>query len=156
MLTTAAAGMTPPDKSFSGHIDLFRVRQGPPRVPDRFLPPASHAVPQYRPHRYHSFQIGFVIGLFACGGLICSMFLVDRSDDFQRPRYWPRKSYGSPALATPQRPAIAPAVPRSGPFKSNGDEKNAALQDRRIGDRKPSATSPLSLASAAQNSVLRR
>jgi hypothetical protein len=143
--------MTPPDKSFSGDIDLFCFRQGSPKLPDRFLPPTSYAVSQYRPHRYHSFQIALVIGLFACGGIICSMFLVDGSDDLQRPRYWPRKSYGSPALATPQRPAIAPAVPRSEPFKSNGEEKNAALQDRRIGDRKPSATSPLPLASAAQN-----
>jgi len=148
--------MTPPDKSFSDDIDLFSVRQGPPEVPDRFLPPASYAVLQYRPHRYHSFQIALVIGLGACGGLICSMFLVDGSDDFQRSRYWPRKSYSSPALATPQRPATAPAVPRSGPFKSNGDEKNAALQDRRIGDRKPPATWPFSLASAARNSALRR
>jgi hypothetical protein len=148
--------MTPPDKSFSGDIDLFRVNQASPTPRDLSLSPAAQVIPSRCPQFYHSFQIALVIGLFASGGLICSMFLVDGSDDFQRPRYWPRKSYSSPALATPQRPVIAPAVPQSGTFKSNGDEKNAALQDRRVGDRKPAATSPLSLASAAQNSVLRR
>jgi hypothetical protein len=106
------------------------------------------------PERCHCMQLALVTGLFACGGFICSMLLVDVSDDFLRPLYWPRKQYGSPALATPQRPVTAPAVPQSGTFKSNGEEKNAALQDRRVGNRKPS-TSLLSLASAAQNSVLR-
>jgi hypothetical protein len=106
------------------------------------------------PERCHSMQLALVTGLFACGGFICSMLLVDVSDDFVRALYWPRKSYGSPALATPQRPVTAPAVAQSGTFKSNGEEKNAALQDRRVGNRKPS-TSLLSLASAAQNSVLR-
>ncbi len=128
--------MTPPDKSFSGDIDLARVQQEPPKLPDHTLPPAAYVVPRYRPE-------------------ICSMFLVDGSDDFLRPLYWLRKSYSSPALATPQRPVTAPAVPQSGTFKSNGEEKNAALQDSRVGDRKPS-TPLLSLASAAQNSVLRR
>ena len=101
-------------------------------------------------------QLALVIGLFACGGLICSMLLVDGSDDFPRPHYWPRKSYSSPALVTPQRPATAPAVPPSGLLKSNGDKKSAALQERRVSDRTPSATTSLSLAFAAQNSVLRR
>ena len=92
---------------------------------------------------------------FACGGPICSMLLVDGSDNSLGPRYWPRKSYSSPALATPQRPMSAPTVPQNGQFKSNDEEKTAALQERRVGDRKTS-TSPLSLASAAQNSVPRR
>ena len=150
-LTTATAYMLPPDKRSPSDIDLFRVHQLPPPAAPFFAASYSFRPPR-RPWRYHSIQVALIIGLFACGGLICSMFLVDGGDDFQRPRYWPRKSYGSPALATPQRPAIAPAAPKSAPFKSNGDEKNAALQDRRIGDRKP----PLSLASEAQNSVLRR
>jgi hypothetical protein len=148
--------MTSPDKTLPRDIDLFRVDHASPTPRDLSLPPAAQVIPARCPQFYHSFQIALVIGLFACGGLICSMFLVDGSDDFMRPHYWPRKSYSSPALATPQRPATAPAVPRSGPFKSNGDEKNAALQERRIGDRKPLATSRLSLASVAQNSVLRR
>ena len=146
--------MTPPDKSFSADIDLVRIQQKPPALPNPTLPPAAYVVPRDRPERCHSMQLALVTGLFACGGFICSMLLVDVSDDFLRPLYWPRKSYGSPALATPQRPVTAPAVPQSGTFKSNGEEKNAALQDRRVGNRKPS-TSLLSLASAAQNSVLR-
>jgi hypothetical protein len=155
LLTQAPAVvcMIPPDKLSPRDIDLFRADQVPSK-PYLSLPPAIPFVPTRRPLRYHSIQVALIIGVFACGGLICSMFLVDGSDDF--PRYWPRKSYSSPALATPQRPASAPAVPRSGPFKSNGDEKNAALQDRRVGDREPLATSRLSLASGAQNSVLRR
>jgi hypothetical protein len=148
--------MTPPSESSSGDIDMFRVRQKPPELPDRSLPPAAYFVPRYRPERCHSMQLALVTGLFACGGLICSMLLVDVSDDFLRPLYWPRKSNGSPALATPQRPVAAPAVPQSETFKSNGDNKNAALQEQGVGDRKSSATSPLSLGSAAENSTLRR
>jgi len=147
--------MTPPDKSFSGDIDLLRVQQEPLKLPDPTLPPATYVGPRYRPERCHSTQLALVIGLFACGGLICSMFLVDGGDDFLRPPYWSRKSYSSPALAAPQRPVSAPAAPQNGTFKSNGEKKNAALQDHRVGDRKPSIV-PLSLASAAQNSVLRR
>jgi hypothetical protein len=90
--------------------------------------------------------------LFACGGLICSMLLVDGSDNFLGPHYWPRKSFSSPALATPQRPVTAPTVPQRGMFKSNGDDKNAVLQEHRVSDRKPSIP-PLSFAFAAQNSV---
>jgi hypothetical protein len=147
--------MTPPKTSSAGDIDLYRVQQETPKRLDRSLPLAAYVVPRYRPERCHSMQLALVTGLFACGGLICSMLLVDVSDDFLRPLYWPRKSYSSPPLATPQRPVTAPAVPQSGTFKSNGEEKDAALQDRRVGDRKPS-TSPLSLASAVQNSVLHR
>jgi hypothetical protein len=133
--------MTPPGKSFSGDIDLVRIQQEPPKLPNPTLPPAAYVVQQYRPERCHSMQLALVTGLFACGGLICSMFLVDGGDDLPGPPYWPRKSYSSPA------------VPQSGTFKSNGEEKNAALQDHRVGDHKLS-TSPLWLASAAQNSVL--
>jgi len=116
--------MRPPNKSFSGDIDLVRVQQEPPKLPDPTLPPAAYVVPpRYRPERCHSMQLALVIGLFACGGLICSMFLVDGGDDFLRPPYWPRKSYSSPALAAPQRPVSAPAVPQNGTFKSNGEKK---------------------------------
>jgi hypothetical protein len=100
-------------------------------------------------------QLALVIGLFACGGLICSTFFVIENDDSLGPRYWPRKSYSSPALVTPQRPVSTPTVPQNGQFKSNDEEKTAAMQEHRVGDRKTSAW-PLSLASAAQNSVLRR
>jgi hypothetical protein len=148
--------MSPPNNSSSNDIDLFRVRQAPPELPDRYLPPAANVVPRCRAKRYHSMQLALVTGLFACGGLICSMFLVDGSNDFLRPRYWLRKSYSSPALATPQRPVTAPAIRQSGPSRSNGANKNAALQEHRVGDGKPSSTSPLSVASAAQNSVRRR
>ena len=146
--------MKPPSESSSGHIDMFRVRQKSLELPGRSFP-AAYVVPHYRPRGYHFMQLALVIGLFACGGLICSMLLVDGSEDFPRPHYWPRKSYSSPALVTPQRPPTAPAVPPSGLLRSNGDKKNAALQEDRVSDRTPSATASLSLAFAAQNSVLR-
>jgi hypothetical protein len=145
--------MTSPSESSSGHIDMFRVRQKPPELPRQSFP-AADVVPGYRTRGYHFVQLALVTGLFACGGLICSMLLVDGNDNSLGPRYWPRKSYSSPALATPQRPLSAPTVPQNGQFKSDDEEKTAALQEHRVGDRKTS-TSPLSLASAAQNSVLR-
>ena len=147
--------MTPPSESSSGHIDMFRVRPKPPELPGRSFP-AADVVPRYRPRGYRFVQLALVTGLFACGGLICSMLLVDGSDNSLGPRYWPRKSCSSPALATPQRPVTVPTVPQRGMFKSNGDKKSAALQERRVSDRTPSATTSLSLAFAAQNSVLRR
>jgi hypothetical protein len=110
--------MTPPSESSSGHIDMFRVRQKPPELPDRSFP-AVYVVPRYTVPRYHSMQLALVIGLFACGGLVCSTFFVVENDDFLGPRYWPRKSYSSPALATPQRPVSAPTVPQNGQFKSD-------------------------------------
>jgi hypothetical protein len=146
--------MTPPSESSSGHIDMFRVREKTPELPDRSFPAVS-VVPRYSVPRYHSMQLALVIGLFACGGLVCSTFFVVENDDFLGPRYWPRKSYSSPALVTPQRPVSAPTVPQNGQFKSDDEEKTAALQEHRVGDRKTS-TSPLSLAFVAQNSVLRR
>jgi len=146
--------MTPPSESSSGHIDMFRVRQKPPELLDRSFP-AADVVPSYRTRGYHFVQLALVTGLFACGGLVCSTFFVVENDDFLGPRYWPRKSYSSPALATPQRPLSAPTVPQNGQFKSDDQEKTAALQEHRVGDRK-TLTSPLSLASATQNCVLRR
>jgi len=139
--------MTPPSESSSGHIDMFRVRQKPPELLDRFFP-AADVVPSYRTRGYHFVQLALVTGLFACGGLICSMLLVDSNEDFLRLHYWPRKSYSSPAPGTPQNPtSAAPAVPQSGSLGSNG-EKNAVSQECRVGDRKAS-TSAVSLASAA-------
>jgi hypothetical protein len=138
-LTMPAVCMIPPNESSSRDIDLLRVRQEPPKPPDRSLPPAAHINPRNPRQGYHFMQLALVTGLFACGGLICSMLLLDSSDDLLPRRYWPRKSYGSPALAKPQRPAIAPPVPQSKTFTSNGDDKNATLQERR-GDLKSSTT----------------
>jgi hypothetical protein len=146
--------MTPPSESSSGHINMFRVRQKPPELAERSFP-AADVVPGYHTRGYHFVQLALVTGLFACCGLICSMLLVDDSDNSLGRRYWPRKPYSSPALATPQRPVSAPTVPQNGQFKSDDEEKTAALREHRVSDRKMS-TSPLSLASAAQNSVLRR
>jgi len=143
--------MTPPSESSSGHIDMFRVPEKPPELPDRSFP-AVYVVPRYSVPRYHSMQLALVIGLFACGGLVCSTFFVVENDDFLGPRYWPRKSYSSPALAIPQRPVSAPTVPQNGQFKSDDEEKTGALQRGHVGDRKMST---FSLASTAQNSVLR-
>ena len=124
--------MTPPSESSSGYIDVFRIRQEPSELGDHSLP-AACVPPRYRPQGYHSIQLALITGLFACGGLICSMLLVDGTDDFQRLHYWPRKSYSSPALATPKKPLIEPAVPQSETFKSNGDQKNAGLHEHRVG-----------------------
>src|SRR5256886_14789244 len=99
--------MTPPNESSSGHIDMFRVRQKPPELPARFFP-AVHVVPRYSVPRYHSMQLALVIGLFACGGLICSTFFVVENDVFLGPRYLPRESYSSPALATPPKTESLP------------------------------------------------
>jgi hypothetical protein len=137
--------MTPPSESSSGDIDLFRVQEQP-QLPNDSFPTADYVVPRYPVLRYHSMQLALVIGLFACGGLICSMVFVDESDDFLGRRYWPRKSYSSPAVGTPQNPVNAPALRRNEPLRSNG-ERNAAWQEDRVGDCKPSATSSLSLAS---------
>jgi hypothetical protein len=101
--------MTPPSESSSDHIDLFRVCQKPSELPDRSLPRVGYVVPQHP--RYHSIQLALVTGLFACGGLICSMLLIDGSDDLVPPHYLLRKSYSSPALRTPQKPISAPAIP---------------------------------------------
>jgi hypothetical protein len=98
-----------PSESPSGHIDLFRVRQKPPELPDRSLPAGGYVIPQCP--RYHSIQLALITGLFACGGLICSMLLIDGSDDLVPPHYWLRKSYGSPALQTPQKPICTPVIP---------------------------------------------
>ena len=146
--------MTPPSESSSGHIDMFRVPEKPPELPNRSFP-AIYVVPRYSLLRYHSMQLALVIGLFACGGLVCSTFFVVENDDFLGPRYWPRKSHSSPALATPQRPVSAPTVPQNGQFKSDDEEKTATLQDHRVGDRKTS-TSPLSLASFKQVPIIAR
>jgi hypothetical protein len=70
--------MTPPSESSSGHIDMFRVRQKPPELPGAVV----DVVPRYSVPRYHSMQLALIIGLFACGGLVCSMFFADESDDF--------------------------------------------------------------------------
>ena len=83
--------MTSPSESSSGHIDMFRVRQKPPELPRQSFP-AGDVVPGYRTRGYHFVQLALVTGLFACGGLICSMLLVDGSDNSLGPRYWPRKS----------------------------------------------------------------
>ena len=72
--------MTSPSESSSGHIDMFRVRQKPPELPRQSFP-AADVVPGYRTRGYHFVQLALVTGLFACGGLICSMLLVDGSDN---------------------------------------------------------------------------
>ena len=101
--------MTPPSESSSDHINLFRVCQKPSELLDRSLPPAGYVVPQCP--RYHSIQLALITGLFACGGLICSMLLIDGSDDLLPPHYWLRKSYSSPEFRTPQKPISTPAIP---------------------------------------------
>src|SRR5438876_10344446 len=93
--------MTPPSESSSGHIDMFRVREKPPELPNRSFP-AVYVVPRYSVSRYHSMQLALVIGLFACGGFDCLTYFTDGNDDLLGPRYWLRNSYSSPAVARAQ------------------------------------------------------
>jgi hypothetical protein len=132
--------MAPPDKSASSDIDLLRFDQPLADSPDLLLPPpVSVDAPACR-RRYHSTQLAIIIGTFACGGLICSLLLVDGDEEFPRQHHWLRESYSSPVKASPQGSTTAPATPQSAPIRPNNEDKTA-LHPRRISARK-SASHP--------------
>jgi hypothetical protein len=100
-------------------------------------------------------QLALVIGLFACGGLLCSTFFVVENDDFLGPRYWPRKSYSSPALATPQKTSVRTdrSTKWAAQIRRRGENCGIAEQSRRRSQNVDLA----SLTSIrSSNSVLRR
>jgi hypothetical protein len=128
--------MAPPNKSASRDIDLFRFDQPRAESPDLPLPPVgSLATPASR-RRYHSTQLAIIVGIFACGGLICSLPSVDRDEEFPRPHRWLRNSYSTPVIASPQERVPAPSNPQSAPLRSNSEDKTAALQQRPVCHRK--------------------
>ena len=90
--------------------------------------------------RYHSTQLAVITAIFAIGGLICSLLLLDGDEEIPRPHHWLRQSYSSPMIVSPQGPAAAPSAPQNPPIRSTNDDKSA-LQPRRISARK-SASHP--------------
>jgi hypothetical protein len=138
--------MAPPNKSGSRDIDLFHPGQSLPESSDLLVPqPGSLDRPACR-RRYHSIQLVIITGVFACGGLICSLLLVDGNEDFPQPHHWLRQSYSPPAMASPQAPATTPSTPPNPPIRLNNEDKSA-LRQRRISARK-SACPPARLGRA--------
>jgi hypothetical protein len=126
--------MAPPNKSRSGDIDLFRLDQ--PLAESTNLPSSpfgSVDTPTFR-RRYHSTQLAIITGVFACGGFVCSLPLVD--GDKELPHHRLRQTYSSPVMTSPHRPATEPSVPQSAPLQSKSEAKTAALQHRRVCHRK--------------------
>ncbi len=128
--------MALPNKSGSGDIDLFHPRQPLAESPDLLGPRLGSLDAPACGRRYHSTQLAIITGVFACGGLICSLLLVDGNEDFPQPHHWLRKSYSPPVMASPHGPAPAPSTPQSAPLRSNSEDKTAALQQRRVCHRK--------------------
>src|SRR5438874_1185583 len=129
-----------PNKSASSNIDLFRLDQPLAESSDRLLPQlGSLDTPACR-RSYHSTQLAIITAIFAGGGLICSLLLLDGDEEIPRPHHWLRQSYSSPVIVSPQGPAAAPSTPQNPPIRSNNDDKSA-LQPRRISARK-SASHP--------------
>jgi hypothetical protein len=132
--------MASPNKSRSGDIDLFRFDQPLAESPDLLLRPfGSLDTPAFR-WRYHSTQLAIITGIFACGGLICSLALVDGDEELPQPHHWLRQSYISPVVAWPQAPEPTPSTPQSAPRRSNSENKTAALT-RRVCHRKATGRS---------------
>lgn len=127
--------MAPPNKSGSRDIDLFQPGRPLAESPDLLVPRLGSLDPPACRRRYHSIQLVIIIGVFASGGLICSLLLVDGNEDFPQPHHWLRQSYSPPAMASPQAPATAPSTPPNPPIRSN-DEDKSALRQRRISARK--------------------
>ena len=129
-----------PNKSASSNIDLFRLDQPLAESSDRLLPQlGSLDTPACR-RRYHSTQLAIITAIFAGGGLICSLLLLDGDEEIPRPHHWLRQSYSSPVIVSPQGPAVAPSAPQNPPIRSNNDDRSA-LHPRQIGARK-SASHP--------------
>jgi hypothetical protein len=128
--------MAPPNKSRSGDMDLFRLDQ--PLAESTDLPSSpfgSLNMPTFR-RRYHSNQLAIITGIFACGGFVCSLPLVDGDEEL--PHHRLRQTYSSPVVTSPQGPTTAPSIPQSGPIQPNSEAKTAALQHRRVCHRKSS------------------
>ena len=129
-------GMASPQKSASGDIDLFCAdgaftgSADPPAMPIAFVDSPAP------PCRYHSIQLAFVTGLFACGGFLCSLFFANGGDDLPQPHHWLRNSYSSPVTILPPEPPGDRVVPQNSLLKPNHVEKTAAVQRRALSHRK--------------------
>jgi hypothetical protein len=124
--------MASPQKSPSGDIDLFSVDEASSRSAAPHPEPIAFVDSPARARRYHSIQLAIVTGVFACGGLLCSLFFVDGDNDFPQPHHWLRKSYSSPVMTLPPAPPRAGIVPQNVPARSNPGNRTAASQRPRI------------------------
>src|SRR5438105_11839961 len=118
-----------PQESTSGDIDLFCIDHSPSVLPILSWPRVACIDLPARPHRYHSMQLALIIGIFAVGGLICSLLLVESNDDFPRRHHWPRKSDNAPMMAL--QPPATPSTTRSESLGMSGEDKTTVLQQRR-------------------------
>jgi hypothetical protein len=133
--------MASPTKSRSRDIDLLRLDRPLVEPPDLLLPQLeSLDTPAFRP-RYHSTQLAIISGMFACGGLICSLVFVDGDEELPRPHHWLRQSYSLPATASPEAPPPVPSASQSAPLRSNTEDNTARLQQRRVGHRQSTGRS---------------
>jgi hypothetical protein len=130
----AVVCMVSPNKSVSREIDLFRFDEPLAESTDLRLPWLGSLDAPARRRRYHSTQLAIITGTFACGGLICSLLLVDGDEEFPRAHHWLRQSYSSPVIASPG-PTTAPSIPQNPPIRSNEEDKSAP-RPRWIGARK--------------------
>ena len=129
-----------PNKSMSRDIDL-RLDQPLAESRDLPVPPlGSLDTPAFR-RRYHSTQLAIITGIFAFGGVICSLPFVGGDEEFPRPHHWLRQSYSSPVMASPQEPAPAPSAPQNAPLRSNREDKTAAFQQHRVCHRRSTGRS---------------
>jgi hypothetical protein len=127
--------MVSPNKSVSREIDLFCFDQPVAESPDLRLPWLGSLYAPARRRRYHSTQLAIITGIFAGGGLICSLLLVDGNEEFPAPHHWLRRSHSSPVISSPHEPATAPSAPQNPPIWSN-NEAESVLHPRQLAARK--------------------
>jgi hypothetical protein len=123
-------------KSSSGDINLFCVDQAFTKSADPCPMPIAVIDSPLRARGYYSIQLAVVIGLFACGGFLCSLFFVDGDDDFPRPHHWLGKLYSSPVMTLPPAPSEARVFPQNILRRPNQVEKTAVSQQHWVSHRK--------------------
>ena len=124
-----------PQKFASDDIDLFSVEETSTRSADPCPRPIVVVDSPARARRYHSIQLAIVTGLFAGGGFLCSLFVVEGDADFPQPHHWLRKSYSSPVMIMPPALPRASIVPQNIATRPSHENKTATLQRTRIGHR---------------------
>ena len=117
--------MVSPNKSVSRERDQFCFDQPLAESTDLRLPPLRSLNSRACHQRYHSTQLAIITGIFGCGGLICSLLLVDGNEEFPAPHHWLRQSHRSPVISSPQGPATAPSAPQNPPIRSNNEDESA-------------------------------
>ena len=124
-----------PQKFSSDHIDLFSVEETSTRSAYPCPRPIVVVDSPARARRYHSIQLAIVTGLFAGGGFLCSLFVVEGDADFPQPHHWLRTSYSSPVRIMPPALPTASIVPQNIAPKQSDENKTATSQRTRIGHR---------------------